>query len=88
MILVEAPEIQPTPKRSVVFEPVRHLPRTLVPLVVTLASDRVATIVITAVGIATIIVSIIIGWRSILFAPLVVGGGFGNFQEQQSTGQD
>jgi len=48
----------------------------------------VAAIVITAVGIAAIVVGMIVGWWAMLSALLIVGCGLGRIQEQQTTGQD
>jgi len=83
---VETRIVQPAPKRSVVFEPMRHLLHTFMPSVVALAPVRVAAVVITAVSIATIIVGMTGDRQAILSALLSVGCCLGRFQEQQTTG--
>lgn len=87
-IPVKTREVQPAAKRSIVFDPFRHLIRAFVPLVMALISIVVAAIVITAVGIAAIVVGMIVGWWAMLSALLIVGCGLGRIQEQQTTGQD
>jgi len=85
---VKTREIQPASKRSIMFDPFRHLIRAFVSLVMTLISIFVAAIVIMAVRIAAIIVGMIVGWWAMLSALLIVCCGLGRIQDQQTAGQD